>query len=50
MTYLDTGYSVEEMVKLIKTMYKNKNIDWTIQRLDFCLFVYQQKHKTELNF
>jgi transcriptional regulatory protein LevR len=41
-SYLDTGYSVEDMQKLLKTMYKNCNIDWDNQLLDFCLFVYRK--------
>lgn len=35
---LDTGYDAEETKKLIKTMYKNLNLDWTTQRLVFVLF------------
>jgi len=35
---LDTGYDVAETKKLIKSMYKNLNLDWTTQRLVFLLF------------
>jgi hypothetical protein len=41
-SFLDTGYDVAEMIKIIKTMYKNKNIDWENQYMDFCLFVYKK--------
>jgi hypothetical protein len=44
-TYLDTGYNVHDTIKLLKTMYKNSNIDWNRQRLDFCLLVYQKEDK-----
>jgi hypothetical protein len=27
MSYLDTGYSPSEQIKLMETMYKNKNVD-----------------------
>ncbi|MDR1922817.1 MAG: hypothetical protein LBQ66_00465 [Planctomycetaceae bacterium] len=40
-TYLDTGYDVAETQKIIKTMYKNANINWDVRLLDFVLFVYQ---------
>jgi uncharacterized protein YqfB (UPF0267 family) len=39
-TFLDTGYGVDKTKDLIRTMYKNKNINWETQLLDFCLFVY----------
>lgn len=38
MAYLDTGYNAEEMKNLLKTMYKNKNIDFDRQQL-FCLML-----------
>lgn len=28
---IDTGYSADECRKILKTMYKNKNIDWDTQ-------------------
>lgn len=34
---IDTGYSVQECQKLIKTMYKNSNIEWDKQLLSFIL-------------
>lgn len=39
---LDTGYSAEDCQKLLTDMYKNKNIDWEEQWLDFVLLVYIQ--------
>jgi len=41
-TYLDTGYNVAETIKLLKTMYKNSAINWSTQKLDFCLLVYEK--------
>lgn len=35
---LDIGYDIVETKKIIKTMYKNLNLDWTTQRLVFVLF------------
>lgn len=35
--YIDTGYSSEECKKMIRTMYKNKNIDWDRQLLSLIL-------------
>lgn len=34
---VDTGYSAQECQKLIKTMYKSRNINWATQLLDFML-------------
>ena len=31
MSYLDTGYSPDVQIKLMRTMYKNKNISFDIQ-------------------
>jgi len=39
---LDTGYSVEQCREIIKTMYKNKPIDWSTQQLVFCILVYER--------
>lgn len=39
---IDTGYSADECKKVIRTMYSNKNIDWSKQPLYFYLF-----HKVE---
>jgi hypothetical protein len=36
---LDTGYSAEECKDMLKTMYKNKNIDWKYQELALVLLV-----------
>src|SRR3990167_7597026 len=30
---IDTGYSAHECKQILKTMYKNKNIDWEKQKL-----------------
>jgi hypothetical protein len=35
---LDTGYSTEQCRNMIKTMYKNKKIDWEKQQMVLCLF------------
>lgn len=40
-SYIDTGYSVEETTQIIKRMYKN--IDLANTLFDFCLLVYVQK-------
>ncbi len=42
---LDTGYSANETVQILKQMYKNKSIDWSTQILDVCLLVYQTKQE-----
>lgn len=34
---IDTGYSTEECRDIIYKMYKNKNLDWNIQKMDFIL-------------
>lgn len=44
---LDTGYDVAECVKLIKTMYKNKNINWDKQMLYLILLVKLKKATDE---
>ena len=46
-SYLDTGYSPDEMIKIIKTMYKNKNIDWDNQQWGWCLLRYVNPIKQE---
>lgn len=35
---LDTGYSREKCISVIKTMYKNKPVDWSQQKLNWILF------------
>ena len=35
---LDTGYTKEEAIKMLKIMYKNKNINWENQKLSFMVF------------
>lgn len=40
-TYLDTAYSPRKCEELIRRMYKNKNINWETQLLDFILFCYK---------
>jgi hypothetical protein len=42
---LDTGYNIEGCVKIIKTMYSKKNIDWTKQKISFLLFVTAEEKK-----
>lgn len=42
-TYLDTGYNVEQTTRLLQTMYKNQKVDWESQLLVFCLLVYDDK-------
>ena len=37
--YLDSGYSPDECRKVLKTMYKNKNVDWDTQKIRMLLFV-----------
>lgn len=34
---LDTGYNAEKCKEIIRTMYKNKNIDWSKQQLAYVL-------------
>lgn len=36
---LDTGYCREKCIEIIKTMYKNKNINWNVQQLSLILCV-----------
>lgn len=36
---LDTGYDAERCKDLLRTMYKNKRIDWTRQELVYLLLV-----------
>lgn len=43
---LDTGYSARECKELIRTMYKNKNIDWEKQYLAYCLLQFVEEKKT----
>ena len=40
MALLDTGYGKEETIKLIKTIYKNKKIDFDKQLFLFIVFKY----------
>jgi hypothetical protein len=42
---LDTGYPAEECKNIIKTMYKNKAIDWNKQQLCFCILAYNNNRK-----
>ena len=45
-TFLDTGYNVSETKELLQRMYKAKSIDWNVQKLDFCLLVYEKQDST----
>jgi uncharacterized protein YqfB (UPF0267 family) len=47
MSYLDTGYSVDECKKIIQTMYKNRVKDWSKQYLSFILLVKLNPKKSE---
>lgn len=40
---LDTGYSARECQEMLRTMYKNKRIDWNSQELAYCLMVYVEQ-------
>lgn len=41
---LDAGYTVSEFVNMVKTMYKNKNIDFETHKFKLILFkTYEQK-------
>jgi glucuronate isomerase len=42
-TYLDTGYDVEQCRNILKKMYKNKNVNLETQLFDFCLFVFERE-------
>ena len=46
---IDTGYSADECQNIIRTMYKNKRIDWNTQDLALCLFVYVDEKKNLFN-
>lgn len=35
--YLDTGYDADECRKILQRMYKNKNVDWFTQMINFYL-------------
>jgi CRISPR/Cas system CSM-associated protein Csm2 small subunit len=41
-SYLDTGYNVDEMKNIVRKMYKNSNINCETQLFDFCLFKYTE--------
>ncbi len=40
--YLDTGYDAAECMKILTTMYKNKNVNWKTQTIYFYLL---KRHK-----
>jgi len=46
-SYLDTGYNTSETKELLQRMYKNKAVNWDIQKLDFCLLVYEKQDKIQ---
>jgi hypothetical protein len=46
---LDTGYRANECREMIKTMYKNKRIDWDNQYLAYCLFEYVESKNDLFN-
>jgi len=37
--YLDTGYDKKNCANLLMTFYKNKNINWTTQKINLYLIV-----------
>lgn len=50
MARIDTGYDAYECRNILRTMYKNKGINWATQKLDFILMSYtneviDQNHK-----
>lgn len=40
LTLLDTGYPKDDFIKMVKTMYKNKNIDFDKKKFAFYFFKY----------
>lgn len=42
---IDTGYSSAKAINILKTMYKNKNIDWDRQQLSLLLLVKLKDNK-----
>lgn len=46
---LDTGYQVDECREMLKTMYKNKHINWETQFLAYCLFMYIDENNNLFN-
>ena len=40
---LDTGYSAEKCKQILTAMYKNKNVDWSKQKINFILFSYEDQ-------
>lgn len=47
-SYLDTGYPPGAFVNMIKTMYKNKDINWNIQLLDYILLEWNKEQKLDI--
>ena len=45
---LDTGYSAEDCKKMIRTMYKDKPINWNTQLLDFPVLMYLKPEQQKL--
>ena len=41
LAYIDTGYNAEETKKILKTMYKNKNVNWDTQIIYFYVLKYE---------
>ncbi len=48
MAMLDTGYNAAKTREIIYQMYKHKAINWKTQKLDYCLFEYENP-QTEIN-
>lgn len=39
MAYLDTGYSREKTIQIIKKMYHSREPDWSTQKIDYIVLV-----------
>lgn len=46
--FLDTGYNAQETIKLLKTIYKNKSINWNNQILSIILLKKQYSQTQSL--
>jgi hypothetical protein len=42
-TFLDTGFGVDQTKRMLMNMYKKYNIDWETKKLDYCLFLFQRQ-------
>jgi len=46
--YLDTGYNAKKCKEILKTMYKNKPIDWNTQQIVLYLIKLERQNSMEL--